>query len=62
MNEKPLLFHNGNAMKSVLKMVLGRARDESLWGGSRGFSSYYAALVSNLSLDLCATDSAGLEA
>jgi hypothetical protein len=49
-------------MKSVLKMVLGRARDESLWGGSRGFSSYYAALVSNLSLDLCATDSAGLEA
>lgn len=56
----------------VLKVVLGamgalqteasKTRMKARQGGSRGFTTYYAALVSNRSRDLCALGSAGLGA
>lgn len=56
----------------VLKVVLGamgtlqteasKTRMKAWRGGSRGFTTYYAALVSNQRQDLCAVGSAGLGA
>lgn len=56
----------------VLKVVLGamealqteasKTQMKALQGGSRGFTTYYAALVSNRRRDLCAVGSAGLGA